>query len=98
MESSFRLEYCIEHDQEFAHSSHDGDLRWFTSLSESPIEWSYFRIEPQGCHCRHVQHVANRWSTSGDLPFASHEAAVAVHRCNTDQACNLLPIQMTEFR
>lgn len=88
----------LENRQQFAHRSHERDLRRFAgdaqALVERPDDW----ISSRGHQGRHVQGRADGCSPAPDRSVPVQPPAVAIEGGHAHQGRNLLAIQQAQLR
>ena len=87
----------VEDDEELSHTSGDDDLEWLTRLLKALGEFSDARIESPRGSGGHEEDGSHGGPTSPGHAFASEQSAVSIERCDTDECCDLFPIELSQF-
>ena len=91
-------EHGVKDGDHLAHAGSQGDLLVFAGGHQPLVGATNDGIVLNGGQHGHKQDRAHTGASTTDAALASHRAAVAVKRCNTDEGCDLFIGQRTEFR
>ena len=83
--------------EELVHTGCQDDLLGLSFVAETLIEDAQERVPTSCGECAHVESGAYGGSATPGRALSSKSAAVAIEKCDTDQCCDLLAIESTEF-
>ena len=87
----------VQYGGEFSHGSDERDEFWLALLDESVVETLDGWVV---CFCDdgwHVESVSDLRSSSSGGSLSSKRSAVSVGGRDTNESCNLLSIELSEF-
>lgn len=94
---SFFFDHFVDDGDELSHGGDECDEFWFSGEDESVVEVFNFRVVEFGHNGGHVESVSNVHSASAGGSFSSESTAVPVGWCDSDESCDLLSIESSEF-
>src|SRR5215211_5584507 len=91
-------DHGVQGGDDFAHHSHDGDLRFLSSGREAFVEGLERRIVAARRQSRHVEYSPNGCAPTPDAAHPFHLATVEVVGRDADYSGDLLAAHLAEFR
>lgn len=92
-----RFDHCVEDHEQFPHAGGDDHLEGFSGSFESLGELFDGGVEPHGGEAGHVQGAADVGSSAPDHASSSELPAVTVEGSDSDQGCDLLAVELSQF-
>ena len=91
------FEEVVEEREQFSHAGDDRDLIGFSGFEESLVEIFDRGIAAGGGAGRHVEDVADGFSTSGNASLAGELSAVVVVGGKSDECSDFLAVERPQF-
>ena len=91
------FQHGVEDREQLPHAGGGRDLEWLAGGAQALVEDPQHRIVLATDERGHVAHGAHRGTAAPDHAFAAHRAAIAIHRCDTDESRDLMAGEVAEL-